>query len=207
MYIPKHYQNSDLKEIIRHIKENGFAVIVNHLNGNLHAAHIPLEAEGTEDSFVLHGHIAKANTQSRIFDKNNEVLAIFTGPHAYVSSSWYQKENVSTWDYIAVHVYGKVRILEGDEKIENLRRLTDRYEADMENPEYFDDKSQKLLNDHLPYLTAFEITPTKIEAANKLSQNRNAKDYGNIIRNLEQNSGFNSQRIVNELKKKSNQQD
>ena len=82
--------------------------------------------ENGED--VLVGHMSKLNPQWGNFHDNEEVLAIFNGPHTYVSSSWYEKENVPTWNYIAVHVYGKIKIIVGAELLNSLRKLVDKYE-------------------------------------------------------------------------------
>ncbi|NNL09449.1 MAG: FMN-binding negative transcriptional regulator, partial [Croceitalea sp.] len=112
MYIPHYYKNEDLNEIKAFITQNAFGILINQVDGKPWATHIPLELEeDAQDKGFLVGHIAKANQQWRAFSEPQEVLCIFNGPHSYVSSSWYHEEEVPTWDYIAVHVYGQLKVL------------------------------------------------------------------------------------------------
>jgi len=97
MYIPDDQKNENLYEIKSFLRENSFGILVSQLNGKPWATHIPLELEVDSDgNDVLTAHIAKANPQWKEFDQNEEVLCIFNGPHAYVSSSWYKEEEVPT---------------------------------------------------------------------------------------------------------------
>ena len=110
MYIPNLYKNENQAEIEQFLHENGFAILVNQTNGKLWATHIPLIlGTNSNGKQILIGHISKLNPQAESFNQNDEVLAIFSGSHSYISSSWYDHENVPTWNYLAVHVYGKVR--------------------------------------------------------------------------------------------------
>src|SRR6188768_1938546 len=126
MYTAKLNRNEKKTEIIEFVKQNGFGILVSTVNGKPWATHLPLviNTEGT----VLSGHLARGNAQWRELNQNEEVLAIFTGPHAYVSSSWYDHENVPTWNYISVHIYGKIRITEGEKMLADLKELTNKYE-------------------------------------------------------------------------------
>ena len=135
MYIPKIYQNHDEADIKEFILQNSFGILVtNHDNETL-ATHIPLELlTNPEGQDVLQGHISKANPQGNHFTENTEVLCIFNGPHSYVSSSWYDFEEVPTWNYIAVHVYGTIKRIEGDALYQSVKHLVDKYEADSEHP-------------------------------------------------------------------------
>src|SRR5258705_8497820 len=111
MYIPKYFQQSQLPEIENFIRKNSFAILINQVNGKSWATHIPVELEENDPGEkVLWCHIAKANLQWKAFESNPDVLVIFSGLHHYVSSSWYNHANVPTWNFIAVHVYGKVTI-------------------------------------------------------------------------------------------------
>ena len=108
MYIPQHYRNENLKEVREFIINNSFGILINQIDGKPWATHIPLELDkDSNGKDILYGHIAKANPQWKYFDDASEVLCIFNGPHSYVSSSWYKEEEVPTWNYIAVHIYGK----------------------------------------------------------------------------------------------------
>jgi transcriptional regulator len=109
MYIPDIYRNENRSEIIRFIEENSFAILVNQSNNKINATHIPLFVEeSNENQLVLSGHISKLNPQSENFAENGTILAIFSGPHSYISSSWYDYEEVPTWNYLAVHVEVKI---------------------------------------------------------------------------------------------------
>ena len=146
MYIPAYYENKDLPEIKRFLAENSFGILVNVVDNRPWGTHIPLELEkDKEGRDILVGHIAKANPQSKVLGKDNEVLCIFNGPHAYVSSSWYKEEEVPTWNYIAVHVYGKLDLLTEEETMASMHRLVDKYEKSSKNPISLDNISPKTL--------------------------------------------------------------
>ena len=104
MYIPDLYKNENPEEINTFLKENSFGILINQTNGKLWATHIPLELEiNTQGKQILYGHLSKENPQWTSFADNDQILAVFPGPHSYISSSWYDHENVPTWNYIAVH--------------------------------------------------------------------------------------------------------
>lgn len=129
MYIPDIYKNENQEEIIDFLQKNSFGILVNQTNGRLWATHIPLELDTDKNGKqILHGHISKENPQWESFANNDTVLAIFSGANSYISSSWYDYENVPTWNYIAVHVYGTIKIIEGEAVIESLKKLVDKYE-------------------------------------------------------------------------------
>ncbi len=190
MYIPDIYKNENKAEITDFINENGFAVLVNQTNQKLWGTHIPLILEKNDSGKeVLVGHISKENPQSKSFDNDNEVLVIFSGAHSYISSSWYDHENVPTWNYLAVHIYGKVRILNYEKSIEHLKKLVDKYESNSSNPVRIEDLSKKTML-QAKGIVAFEIEIDEIQAVKKMSQNRDDKNYKNIISELEKTSNF-----------------
>lgn len=121
-------------EVLDFIQKNSFATLYTHVEGRPWATHLPVFLEGKpEGKFVLHGHLAKANSQWKHLTQSEEVMVVFHGPHAYISSSWYTHENVPTWNYLAVHVYGKVRLIEGEELMHHLKSLVDQYETGRPN--------------------------------------------------------------------------
>lgn len=186
MYIPHYFKNENLEEVKAFLKQNSFGILVNTTNGKLWGSHIPLELElDPRGQEVFYGHISKANLQlSNHNEEQDEVLMIFNGPQAYVSSSWYNHENVPTWNYIAVHVYGRLKYIEEDELRYSLSLLMDKYEAHSENPIKLDDLSDKTMR-QMKGIIGFKIIPTDIQAAYKLSQNRNDEDYHNVVRQLD----------------------
>ena len=201
MYIPDLYKNKNQEAITAFLKENSFGVLINQTNGKLWATHIPLELSiNLEGKTILEGHISKENPQWQGFAENDQILAIFSGPHSYISPSWYDHENVPTWNYIAVHVYGKIKIIEGETVIESLKRLVDKYEQNSENPVRIEDLSQKTMMQSRG-IVAFEIEIEEIQAQQKMSQNRDAKNYQNIISELEKTNTNQSIAVANEMKK------
>lgn len=199
MFIPGYYKNENTAEVKDFLRHHGFGVLVTHTGTKLWGTHIPLEL--SEDGNHLYGHISKANAQWRNFNSGEEVLAIFTGPHAYISSSWYDHENVPTWNYIAVHVYGTIRIIEGELLYESLKRLTDKYEKNSVNPVSVERMSPEYVKKAMLGLVGFEISITNIEAAYKLSQNRDRKNHEAIIHELEKRNDHDSLQIAEAMKK------
>lgn len=201
MYIPNYFKQTDLQEVKDFISQNGFGILVNQVGGRPWASHIPLELDfNSAGEPVLLGHVSRGNAQWRDFNPDVEVMAIFNGPHAYVSSSWYDHENVSTWNYIAVHVYGKIRIIEGEELLSSLKKLVDKYETNSEHPVSVEGMSARYLEQELRGLVGFEILITEIQAAYKLSQNRDAKNKSNIIAELEKRGDLGSVEIARIMK-------
>src|SRR4051812_14263478 len=132
MYAPKYSRQENPEELKRFIRENGFAILFSELDGKPWATHIPLIL--SKDATRLTGHVSRANRQWKNFENGKEVLAVFSGPHAYISSSWYDHENVPTWNYIAVHVTGNIRTIEGEALLDHLKELVDQYEINSPNP-------------------------------------------------------------------------
>lgn len=187
MHIPTYFKNENITEIREFLKQNSFGILISMVNNRPWGTHIPLELALDESGEeVLYGHISKANPQWKAFNivENKEILAIFNGAHAYVSSSWYDHENVPTWNYIAVHVYGELVLIEEAELLYSLKKLVDKYEVNNENPIKVENLSAKTMK-QLKGVVGFKIKIKEIQAAYKLSQNRNTTDYQNIINELD----------------------
>jgi transcriptional regulator len=201
MFIPELYKNEDKEAIRTFLKANAFGILINQTNGKLWATHIPLELEiNSEGEEVLMGHISKENPQWTTFESDDQVLAVFTGPHSYISPSWYDHENVPTWNYTAVHVYGKIKIIEGDAVIDSLTKLVDKYEQNSKCPVRVADFSKKTMM-QTRGIVAFEIKIEEIQAQNKLSQNRDDKNHANIISELEKTENPQSMAVAKEMTK------
>ncbi len=198
MYTPKQFQNNDGSSIKAFIRHHGFGILISNADQKILATHIPMEF--SDDETKLTGHIARANPQWKKFKEDSEVLAIFSGPHAYISSSWYDHENVPTWNYIAVHVYGKINLIEGDQLYQSLTHLVDKYEKGSANPVSMEKMSAEYVQKSIQGLVGFEISISGIEAARKLSQNRDKKNHQNIIHELEKRNDQASLQIAEEMK-------
>lgn len=201
MFIPNYYKNEDIDAVKEFLHENSFGILISQADGKISGTHIPMELDTDENGdAVLVGHIAKANPQSKNLTDKEEILAIFNGPHSYISSSWYEKENVPTWNYIAVHIYGKVKIIEGEALLESLKKLVDKYEKNSENPVSVEKMSSRTLR-QINGIVGFSIKINEIQAAYKLSQNRTATDHHNITEKLEKSDNSNAISIAKAMKK------
>ena len=203
MYIPNNFKEEDKTEIEKLIREFGFATLVSVKDYLPWATHIPLELVTEENgNWFLHGHVARANPQLKNFESMNDVLAIFVGPHSYISPTWYDHRNVPTWNYKAIHVYGKVALVEGEKLEVMLRNLMKRYEdAHTEKPQGYDEIPANILEKDFQGVVGFEIKVERIEAASKLSQNRDAESHQSIIDNLKKMDSYNAKRIAEEMEK------
>jgi transcriptional regulator len=197
MYTPAFAKNENEEDLKDFIRKNGFGIVVCTVEGKLWATHIPLILIGDK----LQGHISRGNKQWRALPQNEEVMVIFQGPNTYVSSSWYDHENVPSWNYIAVHVYGKAHIQSEEELIESLRQLTKKYEQDSVHPVSVDTMSEKFLHTELRGTIGFEIAIERMEASYKLSQNRDEKNHTQIISELEKRGDHNAVSVANEMRK------
>lgn len=200
MYIPKFYKVTDSDEILEFIQMNSFGTLVTTRKGRPIATHLPMQItkEGA-DSFIT-GHMAYGNPQWRTLEAAEDVLIMFQGPHAYISSSWYEQENVPTWNYQAVHVYGSAHILSEEELKQDLANLLHKYEHHREHPVLWDTLSPSLLEKELKGIVGFKIRVTETQAAYKLSQNRNETDYGNIVARLEDEPNPDSKQVADAMK-------
>ena len=177
MYIPKYFKITDIDEIREFVHANSFGTIVTTKKGKPIATHLPLELSKKGDDYYITGHMAYGNPQWRTLETCEEVLVMYQGPHAYISSSWYGHENVPTWNYQSVHVYGMASILEEEELKQDLIMLLEKYEKHRKNPILWDKLSPQLLESELKGIVGFKIKVQEIQAAYKLSQNRNEEDY------------------------------
>lgn len=204
MYVPKHFKEEDKTEIEKLVREFGFATLVSVKDNLPWASHIPLELKiDEEDNWFLHGHVSRANPQWKTFETNPDVLAIFMGPHTYVSPSWYTQPNVPTWNYKAAHLYGKATILEGVKLETALKHLMKRYEtAHAEKPQGYEEIPAHTLEKDLRGVVGFEIKVERIEASSKLSQNRDAESHQSVIDHLKKMDAYDAKRIAEEMEKK-----
>jgi len=202
MYIPHYYKNEDLNQVKKFIKDNSFGILVNQIDGKPWATHIPLELDVDENGKeILVSHISRANPQWKEFEKQPEVLCIFNGPHSYISSSWYKEEEVPTWDYISVHVYGTLTVLDEEAVMQSLHKLVAKYEKDSHNPVSLHNMSSKTLR-QVKGVVGFKIEILDIQAAYKLSQTR-PEDHESIIKHLNEKN-VTSKEIARHIDKHSN---
>ena len=207
MYIPEKYREADREEIFEFVRAHAFGLLIStSTKGGEQtplATHLPLEIlKEADGSWILEGHLARANPQSKAIEDGASVLCVFSGPHAYISSSWYREEEVPTWNYMAVHLSGSYYQQTEAELRESLRRLVDHYEKDSEDPVSVDGFSKPVMR-QIRGIVGFKIQVEKIEAAFKLSQGRE-EDHPKIRKELEKRKGLSAEvsRQMDRIKKR-----
>ncbi|MFC4767795.1 FMN-binding negative transcriptional regulator [Effusibacillus consociatus] len=196
MYIPKSFEVQDREKLVNFIKENSFGIMFAQLNGQPFATHLPfLLDENSGDNGILSGHMAKANPHWKEIH-NQRILVVFQGPHAYISPTWYGEPNtVPTWNYVAVHVYGKMVLIQDKDSLkEIIRDSVQFYEpsssiVDRLDEEFFDN----LLN----AVVGFRIEIDQIEGKWKLSQNHSEERQRRVTQALKKQEDPNSKQIAN----------
>lgn len=199
MYIPKFFVEEDEEKILAFMREYNFAALVTAENDFPTATHLPFIIEKRGEKIILLAHLAKANLHWKQFDK--EILVIFQEPHAYVSPLLYgEKNNVPTWNYVAVHAYGKAELFETAE--DNLAFLAKMVEAF--DPNYFQSDWQEISDDYKIRLAggivAFEIEVTDLQGKKKLNQNKPGKSAENVIKAFEKGDNENEKLIAKYMK-------
>jgi transcriptional regulator len=192
MYIPKRYEIHDSHEVEAIIRNHGFATVISSHEGVPVATHLPLELASEGRPYKLLGHFARANQHWKTIRAETEVLAIFHGPHTYISPRWYDHVNVPTWNYLSVHCFGKMRFIEGEELRRALDRLVRHYEGDSPTGYSVEKLPAEFYSSQVKGIVGFEITVSRIEAAGKLSQNRDAKNFAAVMKELRKRADENS---------------
>ena len=185
MYVPKEFSPEDRSEIYDFLKNNPFGTLISN-SENLEpvATHLPFLTRTTSDDIVLEGHLARNNKHAELLRDGKTALIIFHGPHAYISSSVYGHQNVPTWNYQAVHVYGVISLMNEAELIRHLEEMVEHHESGREHQLDYASLPEELLTAYRKDILGFRITSYRIEAAFKLSQNRNESDFKRIIDDL-----------------------
>jgi transcriptional regulator len=187
VYLPPAFAEVRPKVLLQHIDQHDFGLLISHGADGLIASHIPFLIERDGDELHLLGHLARPNPQVEHLGRGDEVLAIFSGPHAYISPSWYASgPSVPTWNYADVHAYGSVRVIEDDDWLRRvLHRLSERHEARNSIPWQMQDLPETYLRTMLKGIIGLDISVTRLEGKYKLSQNRPAADRPRVIAALE----------------------
>ena len=185
MYTPKRYQSDSDKESLDYIRKNSFGTLVGVLNEEIIASHIPLYLSEERKKNVLFGHISVQNELKDCLDGSQSLMAIFMDTHSYISSSWYSHIDVPTWNYIAIHVYGRPRVLDEMELRRTLADLVEKYESGRQPRFHISDMPEKMMDAQVKGIIGFELEIERMEATYKLSQNKKNVDIDTIINHLE----------------------
>ncbi len=190
VYLPPAFTEARPEVLIEHIERHDFGMLVSHGAHGLAASHIPFLIERDGKQMRLHGHLARPNPQIGDLAEGGEALAVFHGPHAYISPKWYETgPAVPTWNYTDVHAYGTVRLVDDVDWLQQLlRRLSERHEARNPAPWRMQDLPGPYLKGMLKGIIGLDIAVTRLEGKYKLSQNRPAEDRPGVIAALEAQS-------------------
>ena len=206
MYIPSRYRELDPDIIEQFLRDNDFATLVSFDGQQLVATHLLVDFEHrADDSLILNGHMARANKHWRTFEDGREVLTIFAGPHTYISPRWYNHTNVPTWNYMAVHVYGRPRVItENAELFALLKRLVDKHEggSGAATPYRLEDLPEDFAHKQMQAIVGFQIEITRMEASFKLSQNRDQESFDNVVTELYRRTDDNSLAVAAEMQQR-----
>ncbi len=186
MYVPESFKVDDQAQIEAFVERYDFATIVSSSASGLVATHVPVVMRRAPTGLVLVGHVARANSHWELMSGGVESLAIFHGPHGYVSPTWYASEPaVPTWNYATVHAYGKPRATHSTSFAQDLlAELVLRYEKGA-NAWRVEDQPAQYIEGLVSAIVAFELPVDRFEAKFKLGQNRSAEDRAGTIAGLD----------------------
>ena len=183
MYLPRPFTETRPDVLLTVMRENSLATIVTAAGGVPYASHVPVLIEGPAiaGSLKIHGHFARANPHADELVDGAPMLAIFVGPHGYVSPSWYEgSQNVPTWNYVAVHTWGRVRRLGPSDSRAHLKDLVDLHERTGAEPWRMESLPANDVDTMLTAIVGFEIAVDRLEGKLKLSQNRSPEDQRRV---------------------------
>jgi transcriptional regulator len=186
MYDLPHHKEKNHEEIVQFMKDHPFVFLTGSDAANKPVAtQVPVFIDEKDGKYFLTGHIMRNTDHHKAFTQNENVLAVFTGPHTYVSATWYTKPVGSTWNYMSVHANGTIRFGDTDELISVLKRLTLHYEnGNTASTTVFDNLPAEYTERMMKAIVPFEIEVNDLQHVFKLSQDRDEKSYDNIITQL-----------------------
>lgn len=210
MYIPKHFDEPRVEVLHALMRARPLATLVTLSADGLNANHIPLLlSDEPAPQGTLRGHVARANTIWRDAAQDLDVLAVFHGPDAYITPSWYpgKAENgkaVPTWNYAVAHAYGRLRVMDDAVWLRaHLEALTRNHEATMPEPWHVSDAPQDYIEKMMAAVVGIEIVITRLLGKWKLSQNQPAQNQAGVIAGLRARADAHSQAMAELIKVKS----
>ncbi len=187
LYVPTAFRVEDRRALVDFVERNAFGTLVSSGPSGLDVSHVPFVVEEADDGrLALLTHFARANPQSQNLERAASLLAIFHGPHAYVSPTWYENHPaVPTWNYAVVHAHGRARRLDEAELRALLARLSAKYESGRERPWRMELLADDYVGKMVNAIVGFAIEVEKLEGKFKLSQNRPGNDAARVADALE----------------------
>jgi len=200
MYLPRLNEETDPEVIDRFMRDHGFATLITTVGDTTEITHLPVELVRMDNGTrMLEGHLSRANPQWRHLEAGARALVIFSGPHAYISPTWYDHENVPTWNYMVVHAAGTPTLVADDAGLRDiLVRLSRRYEPESSPPPRFavETMTPAYYQKEARGIVGFRITVETLQAKFKLSQNRHDRDHASIIGKLRERGDENSVQVA-----------
>jgi transcriptional regulator len=192
MYNLPYFKENDPKLVLEFIHQHPFAFMAGcDENSRPVATQIPVFIEEREGWLYLSGHMMKHTDHHKAFEKNPEVLCVFTGHNTYVSATWYANPHqASTWNYMSVHIKGKIKFLEEEALVEVLRKTSLHFEnGNIHSTTAYDNLPEDYRSRLIKAIVAFEVEVESIDNVFKLSQNKDKESYQHIIENLNGQNG------------------
>jgi transcriptional regulator len=203
MYNVPYFKAATQQEVMAFMQAHPFIILCGaDKTGQPVATHVPVLMEERDGQLFLLAHVMKKQGHTRAFRENQQVLAIFYGPHTYVSASWYEQQQIaSTWNYQAVHVSGVLHFLDESGLLKVITRLTEKFENNPHSPALVQKMDKEYVKKMMEAIVAFEIEVKSVDHVFKLSQNRDEKSYMNIIGHLHEQEGE-AREVAAEMRKR-----
>jgi transcriptional regulator len=209
VYNPRWFKEDNVQSLRDEVNRLSFGTIITLTKLGMVASHVPMLIDSSRGELgTLFGHVARGNAQWRDSSPGSQGLAVFLGPDAYISPSWYvtKKETgevVPTWNYVAVHVRGPVTFFEDTERIRGIvTKLTEHHEADSKKPWEVTDAPADYIGGELRQIVGFEMPVAKIEGKWKMSQNRPKGDRESVVTNLLERDRLRDGEVSREVKRR-----
>ncbi|MCZ4243075.1 FMN-binding negative transcriptional regulator [Pedobacter punctiformis] len=202
MYKLPHFTTENQDDILDFMHKNSFVTLIGFDGEFPVATQVPVKTVIEGDKIKLIGHVMTKTNHCKAFEQNPNVLAVFSGAHAYISASVYENPAVaSTWNYKTVQAKGTIRLMSPAETYQVIKDLTNHYENPETSPAAFNKMDESYIQKHLKAITGFEILVSHLDNVFKMSQNHSAKNQEAIIENLERSDDVMAQAVAKEMKK------
>ena len=202
MYKIPPFEEKDAEKLLTFMQAHSFITLIGYDGDYPVATQIPVKIEQRAGETYLIGHVMRKTDHYQAYAKNENVLALFTGAHTYVSASVYQDPAVaSTWNYSSIQAKGKIRLLNDLETREVIKELTDRYENPTTSKAAFHHMSEAYIQKNLKAIRGFEILVQSMTGVFKLSQNHSLENRANIITQLSESDDANDRQVAEDMKK------
>jgi transcriptional regulator len=200
MHLPKLFKSENFELLKEIVNKNSFSSLIAFKQRIISTKAMMQMTELGGNNFIIETHISKANPIAKSIENGDEVLCDFLGAHTYISSSWYDHINVSTWNYEAVQIYGRVEFMSNKELYNHLKKITDCFELLQECPMTLERMGFEFVEKEMNGALGLKIIPTEIKIKQKLSQNRDEVNFKRIIEKLGQSSSEMENTISEKMK-------